>query len=541
MTPGPYTAETPATFQATVTNIGGTPQAGVSLTFSVTGANVRSATAVTDANGQASFTYTGTTPGNDVIEATASSGGMTVRSSPLGVQWVTASGGSAGSPPTVVVSANTSVTLPNPLALSATVTDPAAPLGGPIGVLWSEISGPAPMTFADPTQAATSAVFTQPGTYLLQVVATDLFGSTTVQLTPAITVNQQPAVTQGWIASPADGSTVTGVVPITLATGVTLSSGTLTYSPASDTSQVNVLTTYALDTTLLPNGGYWIQLIGYDSNGDRQNNLTFVNVVGNYKPGRVTATVTDLVVPAKGLAIQIQRSYDSLNAGQSSDFGYGWSLSMNVGLQVNPKNNVTFTLGGQRRTFYFAPQTVFPSFIAELPLYLPAFTAEPGLPGTLAPSGHGCTLGGYYFWDVIVQYGNLYMCDTGGQYSPPGYIYTDQFGTQYTMGSDGTLQSIVDRGGNTLTVTAAGITSSTGLSVPFVRDSTGAYHADHGHQGEPVCIRLRRERQPGHGDLPAAGRERCVAADKLHVLHFARASLPERHGRARQPAAHRRL
>ncbi len=481
VTPGPYTAETPATFQATVTNIGGTPQAGVSLTFSVTGANVRSATAVTDANGQASFTYTGTTPGNDVIEATASSGGMTVRSSPLGVQWVTASGGSAGSPPTVVVSANTSVTLPNPLALSATVTDPAAPLGGPIGVLWSEVSGPAPVTFADPTQAATSAVFTQPGTYLLQVVATDLFGSTTVQLTPAITVNQQPAVTQGWIGSPADGSTVTGLVPITLATGVTLSSGTLTYSPASDITQVSTLNATAtgtgqigtLDTTLLANGGYWIQLIGYDSNGNRQNNLTFVNVVGNYKPGRVTATVTDLTVPAKGLAIQIQRSYDSLNAGQSSDFGYGWSLGTKVALQVDPKNNVTFTLGGQRRTFYFAPQTVFPSFIAELPLYLPAFTPEPGLPGTLAPSGHGCTLGGYYFWDVIVQYGNLYMCDTGGQYSPPGYIYTDQFGTQYTMGSDGSLQSIVDRGGNTLTVTASGISSSTGLSVPFVRDSQG--------------------------------------------------------------------
>jgi RHS repeat-associated protein len=304
--------------------------------------------------------------------------------------------------------------------------------------------------------------------------------STTVQLTPAITVNQQVAVTQGWFASPIDGSTVTGVVPIALASGVTLASGTLTYAPASDTTQVHTLQATipgtgqigALDTTLLANGAYWIELIGYDSNGNRQNNLVLVVVAGNYKPGRVTATVTDLTVPAKGLAIRIQRTYDSLNANQSSDFGYGWSLGTKVDLQVDPKNNVTFTLGGQRRTFSFTPQAIFPTFLAALPVLLPAYTAEPGLPGTLAPSGHGCMVGDYFIWDVIVAYqGNVYLCSSGGQYSPPGYIYTDQFGTQYTMGSDGTLQSIVDLGGNTLTVTAAGIASSTGLSVPFVRDA----------------------------------------------------------------------
>ena len=41
------------------------------------------------------------------------------------------------------------------------------------------------------------------------------------------------------------------------------------------------------------------------------------------------------------------------------------------------------------------------------------------------------------------------------------------------MGADGALQSIQDLHGNTLTVTATGITSSTGLSVPFVRDTQG--------------------------------------------------------------------
>ena len=48
----------------------------------------------------------------------------------------------------------------------------------------------------------------------------------------------------------------------------------------------------------------------------------------------MTASVTDLVVPTNGLAINIQRNYDSLNASTSSDFGYGWSLGINTNLVV---------------------------------------------------------------------------------------------------------------------------------------------------------------------------------------------------------------
>ena len=57
------------------------------------------------------------------------------------------------------------------------------------------------------------------------------------------------------------------------------------------------------------------------------------------------------------------------------------------------------------------------------------------------------------------------------QYNPPGYIYTDPNGTAYTISAGGNLQSINDRSGNGLTITANGITSTTGLNVPFVRDA----------------------------------------------------------------------
>lgn len=73
----------------------------------------------------------------------------------------------------------------------------------------------------------------------------------------------------------------------------------------------------SFDTTQLSNGGYFVQLTGTNSAGVTQTKLALVNVVGEYKPQRVTATVTDFTVPSAGLAIQVQRIYDSLLRSQS--------------------------------------------------------------------------------------------------------------------------------------------------------------------------------------------------------------------------------
>ena len=89
--------------------------------------------------------------------------------------------------------------------------------------------------------------------------------------------------------------------------------------------------------------------------------------------------------------INIQRQYDSLNAGTSSDFGYGWSLGINTNLVVDPAGNVTFTLSGQRRTFNLTPQMTgcSPLLGCLFPYYWPVYTPEPGLHGTLPDSGMG--------------------------------------------------------------------------------------------------------------------------------------------------------
>ncbi len=465
------------------TNASNNPVANANIGFYVSGADNLSQGATTDITGQAAFMYYHVNTGMYNLVAVDSVGRNVIVTTPtISGQWA---GPCIPSNDTITagVSALTTVALPNTLSLAGIVTDSANLTPQ---VAWSQAGGPGTVTFTTPTQtitgsspltlqSLTTATFSQIGTYEIELSASDASnnsgssGPFTVTVVPA---QQNP---QGWIASPAYGSGVSGVVPITLAPGVTIQpGGTLTYYPANNPGNTTTLpitaqsgTIATLDTTTLVNGTYWIQLQATNTSGQMEYSLVLVTVTGNYKPGRVTATVTDLVVPATGLAINIQRNYDSLNAATSSDFGYGWSLGINVNLTVDPAGDVTFTLGGQRKTFYFTPRVPPCTAVGCLvPYYFPAYTPEPGLHGTLTDSGLGCPS-----LDILVPIGSQWACQSGGLYAPPGYIYTDPNGTAYTISAAGNLQSIQDLSGNGLTITPSGITSTSGLSVPFVRDS----------------------------------------------------------------------
>ena len=375
-----------------------------------------------------------------------------------------------GQAPQITVNGDQLLTLPNPGLYTATVTDPAAPAGGAIAVNWTEVSGPGTVTFEYPTQLVTHAIFTAPGNYVLRITASDPLGSNSLPI--GVTVNPAVVTDQGWIGSPLNQSHVSGVVPITVASGVTLQSGTLTVYPVWNQNAVitlNANTTGSgqigsLDTTVLADGVYYVPLQATDSTGKTMGSGIWLNVIGDYKPGRVTTTVTDLVVPAPGLPIQIGRTYDSLVRGAIGDFGYGWSLGIKVQLEIANTQDVTLTLNGQRRTFYFTPQ---PQGLLSF-LYLPQYTPEPGLFGSLQVTAGNCGA------NLMVKTGDIYICAIGYDlYQPLTLVYTDPYGRVYTMGGDGNLNSVRDVAGNTLTVTAGGITGSNGLTVPFVRDAAG--------------------------------------------------------------------
>jgi len=462
-------------FTVTATDAAGNPVPNLPIGIVISQDDVQQLSATTNSSGVATFQpYTNNSPGTDQVQAVAIIGGMVAYSNIVNVPWTSSPG--AGTPGSgtcaslsVTASAPSGVILPNALSLTGSASDSQ---GGTISYLWSKVSGPANVTFANPTQSSTTATFTVAGNYVLQLAAGDANCGSAAVAQINVSVGQTVA-SGGWIGSPTYGASVSGIVPIQIVPSESIASGQLTVYPAGHPEAVTILNgnvtgsgqIASWDTTRLSNGTYWITLQATDSNNNSEYNLALVTVVGNYKPGRVTSTVTDLVVPAKGLAIKIQRTYDSLNADRSGDFGFGWSLGTSTDLAVDPKGNVTFTLGGQRRTFYLTPQ-ILGWFV---PFYVPVFTPEPGMHGTLVNAGTGCT----DLFDYLVPDGSLWACVGGGLFTPPAYVYTDPSGTAYTMTADGQLRSIVDKNGNTLTVTPSGITSSTGLSVSFQRDSSG--------------------------------------------------------------------
>jgi RHS repeat-associated protein len=94
-------------------------------------------------------------------------------------------------PPTVFAGLPQSITLPtNSLTLAASVKDDGKPTGAAVSVVWSEISGPAPVVFGSPNSAITKVTFSTAGIYALRITASDTQLSSSSDIT--VVVNPQP-------------------------------------------------------------------------------------------------------------------------------------------------------------------------------------------------------------------------------------------------------------------------------------------------------------------------------------------------------------
>jgi RHS repeat-associated protein len=484
------------------------------------------------------------------------------------------------------------VELPNALQLQGEVHDDGPPGNPMLTSEWSVVSGPGTVTFGDATSPVTTALFSDPGTYVLALEATD--GLYTMSDKATITVDSEPSltgasfvaslgtpgslavgsaaslltkltdagghgianfpvqvtiagpnaqtatiltdasgnatfgysgvnvgtdvltavalgltplsaapvsvawtaatteqvVTQGWIGAPLHQSTVTGSVGITVGQGITLTSGTVTYWPLSAPDQIHTLASgvaggpgavvATLDTTVLANGPWVVKLDGTDNAGHSQISEASVTVSGDYKPGRVVVEETDMTIPLPGLPLTVGRRYDSLEKDNVGDFGNGWSLALgHPRLEVDPAHNVTITMPDNRRvTFYFQATSASAS-ITFAWLYSPGYVPEAGTFGTL--TADGCSL-------MVLSAGQL-VCflDSGLEYAPTTYTYTDPYGRVFTMGASGELKSIVDQQQNALTFTPGGIVSSSGqgVSVTFARDAQGRITSVTGPRVDP--------------------------------------------------------
>lgn len=346
---------------------------------------------------------------------------------------------------------------------------------------------------------STSATFSTPGTYEIYFTADD--GELTAE-SNSITViveaeeppYQPPAYNGGAIEVPGCiispkaynanaplASVVQGIVPIRIDRElheykvyywmasnpngfVLLASGEVTTLGQSDGTDPIA----HLDTTLLSNDSYVINVVGTHIDGEETDEVScgvLINVTGENKPGRVTLSTTDFVVPVSGLPITVGRSYDSLERNISGDFGYGWSLELgSPRLTIDPAHNVTLTLpDGKRATFFFTPSPLLGgTAIAK-------YTAEPGVYGSLAVAS-SCLNN----WLLPLEDGRILCLIDSTQYAPTKFTYTDPYGREFVLKKEnGTfkLKAIKDLNKNKIKFSTDGIESSDGLSVVFERDS----------------------------------------------------------------------
>jgi YD repeat-containing protein len=136
----------------------------------------------------------------------------------------------------------------------------------------------------------------------------------------------------------------------------------------------------------------------------------------NAMTGQLWTAATDLVVPARGLALVVGRTYNSFDgaAAQAGAFGYGWSWTYGVRAITQSDGSVTIVEANGRRAHFWKSGSTW--------------TPGPNINAALTAA-----MGG-------------------------GYVLTRHDQSVWTFAADGRLTSIADRNGNTQTLTYAGNT-----------------------------------------------------------------------------------
>ena len=219
--------------------------------------------------------------------------------------------------PVVSAGGNRTIAQTAALTLTGTVTDDALPAGQPVTAVWSAVSGPGAVTFANSTAPATSVRFSTSGTYVLQLTASDtlLSGSDTATITVQAG-NLAPVVQAG------AAQTVTAPGPATLHGSVAddgLPSGsvlTQQWSTVSGPGAVTFGNASAAATTasFSAPGDYVLRLRATDSSLAAAAETT-VHVLPANTPPQVSATAPLQGAPGADLPLVGQATDDGLPRG----------------------------------------------------------------------------------------------------------------------------------------------------------------------------------------------------------------------------------
>ncbi len=258
------------------------------------------------------------------------------------------------SPPLVNAGLDQSITLPAGALLDGTASDDG--LLGPLSTLWSKVSGPGNVSFVNPLSVDTTATFTAPGTYVLQLAAND--GELVTADTVTITVVPAPINSAPIVSAGADQSIMVGQLANLDGTitddGLPSPPGAVsaTWSALSGPGSVTFGTASAVDTTAsfsLP-GVYVLRLTGNDGVlATSDDVMVVVNAPTNQAPV-VNAGADQSVFLSSGVSLTASVTDDGL-PNPPSVVTLAWSVVSGPG-SVSFANasaavtSATFTMSG---------------------------------------------------------------------------------------------------------------------------------------------------------------------------------------------------
>jgi len=268
------------------------------------------------------------------------------------------------------------------------------------------------------------------------------------------------------------------------------------------------------DTTLLANGTYLLRLTAQDTGGNTRDDYQIVNVAGELKLGNFNLAFQDLVLPFASIPIVISRSYDTLNAGVSDDFGYGWRLNTQdtkLTVQYADESPGIFSdyipfrdgtrvlvthVDGKTEGFTFYGQPA--QQVAGITLaWKPSFVPDPGVKSQLEANPVLLQKQGQEYFTVNGEGGMAY---NPAQPAFGGfYTLTVRNGNVFTVDArTGKTLDVTDIAGNSLSFGYDGIVASNGARVDFERDFNGRITAI----VDPLGRRIRYD-YDSRGDLVA--------------------------------------
>ena len=269
-----------------------------------------------------------------------------------------------------------------------------------------------------------------------------------------------------------------------------------------------------LDPSILTNDTYTLRLFAQDTGGNESVVETQVSVLGELKITYFELSFTDLTVPVSGIPISLSRTYNSQNANQQDDFGFGWRLEIadtdlrtsvaKTGAEELGINNPYFAgarvyvklPGESRQGFTFSPQPARGLKGSFLGIWEPVFVPDPGVTSSLTVENFDLRQ---------TDTGEFFSYDSSLAYNPSSPVFGGTFtlttkeGIAYEIdGLTGDARTISDRNGNVLSFTNAGIISSSGQQITFERNPQGQITA----AIDPIGMRIEFE-YDANGDLVA--------------------------------------